>query len=196
MLWETAFSLLSNVGKDTFDFITPEFFSFPPKSFLAILLKLIFAIWGCYLLALFWGFGYEYFNPVIIHPTFFKPIRWKMLLPFYEFCLDRRRFWSIVWTATRVCNCSQICLHGQLHSFGKKFLIFKVWLFMNELVQWPFSRRHSSYLLLRELIFRLTLNYTTKLQQIFCPCAWALKTHYLAATGSTVCSLSTLECSC
>ena len=40
----TAFSLLSNVGKDTFDFITSEVFSFLPKSFLAILLKLMFAI--------------------------------------------------------------------------------------------------------------------------------------------------------
>ena len=126
------------------------------------------------------------------------------VVPFYEFCLDRHRLWSIVWTATWVCNCSQISVfvccvflwvHVQLHSFGKKISLFKY-----ELVQWPFWRRHSSYLLLNELIFRLTHKYMIKRQQIFWPCAWALKTgrshcakpHYLAATGSTVCSLSTL----
>lgn len=48
------------------------------------------------------------------------------VVPFYEFCLDKHRLWSIVWTATWVCNCSQIWVHVQLHSFGKKILIFRV----------------------------------------------------------------------
>ena len=56
MLWKTAFSLLSNVGNDTFDFITAEVFSVLPKSFLAIL-KLMFVTQGCYLLALSWDAG-------------------------------------------------------------------------------------------------------------------------------------------
>ena len=42
MLWKAVFSVQSNVGKDTFDFITSEVFSLLPKSFLAILMLM----WG------------------------------------------------------------------------------------------------------------------------------------------------------
>ena len=46
MLWKAVFSLQSNVGKDTFDFITSEVFSLLPKSFLAILMLMFVIYFG------------------------------------------------------------------------------------------------------------------------------------------------------
>ena len=46
MLWKAVFSLQSNVGKDTFDFIASEVFSLLPKSFLAILMLMFVIYFG------------------------------------------------------------------------------------------------------------------------------------------------------